>query len=91
MSETTGPMTISEPPTDCLVRSCGKPLPHIEVKIKKPDHDNEGEVRTELVYSSTYYSLGMNLCMAKNSLILPNKCNPTNLVFNSRTFLLKNS
>lgn len=46
MSESCGPMTISTPPTDCLVRSCGPPLPHLEVKIKKPDNDNEGEVCT---------------------------------------------
>ncbi|KAK7595016.1 hypothetical protein V9T40_001449 [Parthenolecanium corni] len=46
MSESTGPMTISRAPTGCLVRCCGQALPHLEVKIKKPDSDDEGEICT---------------------------------------------
>lgn len=54
MSESTGPMTISRAPTGCLVRCCGQALPHLEVKIKKPDSDDEGEVSNRFVKREVY-------------------------------------
>ena len=49
MTESCGPITIASS-VACMMKCAGKPLPHIDLSIKKTTYDEEGEVSTKFFH-----------------------------------------